>query len=244
MTPETRGARRPFLTAQWLDLALFNWPVPAELLAAYVPHGTELDCWDGHAYVSLVGFRFANTRLVGLPVPFHVNFVEINLRFYVRRQCGDETRRGVVFIKEIAPRRCITLIARRVYHENYVTLPTWHRIERRDERLDVCYQWRFHGQTQGMTVAGALPFRELKPGSHEEFILENYWGYTRRRSGGTIEYRVHHPRWQIASVDKFSLVGEFVAPYGEPLGTLLRTPPASVLLANGSAVAVDFGCKV
>ncbi len=31
---------------------------------------------------------FRDTRVKGLPIPFHRNFEEVNLRFYVRRQAG------------------------------------------------------------------------------------------------------------------------------------------------------------
>jgi hypothetical protein len=50
---------------------------------------------------------FADTRLAGVPVPFHRRFEEVNLRFHVRRETGGETRRGVVFVKEIVPRRAV-----------------------------------------------------------------------------------------------------------------------------------------
>ena len=45
------------------------------------------------AYVSLVGFRFLNTRVLGVSIPFHRDFDEVNLRFYVRRNIGSEVRR-------------------------------------------------------------------------------------------------------------------------------------------------------
>ena len=86
---------KKFLTARWRDLIMANYEVKPELLAACVPVGTELDLQDGKCFVSLVGFMFLETRVLGLPIPFHVNFEEVNLRFYIKRETGGETRRAV-----------------------------------------------------------------------------------------------------------------------------------------------------
>ncbi|HQD10995.1 MAG TPA: DUF2071 domain-containing protein, partial [Flavihumibacter sp.] len=61
----------PFLTAEWRKLALANYAIDPSLLKPWLPAHTELDPWQGTHYVSLVGFRFINTRLKGLAIPFH-----------------------------------------------------------------------------------------------------------------------------------------------------------------------------
>jgi uncharacterized protein YqjF (DUF2071 family) len=178
---------------------LLNYAIDPGILAPLVPQGTELDTWQGRTLVSVVGFRFLRTRVLGLPVPFHTNFDEINLRFYVRRVVAEEVRRGVVFIREVVGLPAIATVARWAYHEPYVALPTRHHIE-----MDGAsganglarYQWRQQRwYTLEATISG--PSRPLEPGSQAEFITEHYWGYTRQRDGGTIEYRVTHPRWQV-----------------------------------------------
>lgn len=108
---------------------MLNWRVPPSLLHAYVPSGTELDEWQGHAFVSIVGFLFLNTRVLGVPIPWHRNFEELNLRFYVRRTVGGEARRAVTFIKELVPRRAIATVARLAYNEPYEAVPMRHRID-------------------------------------------------------------------------------------------------------------------
>src|SRR4051812_45917186 len=110
---------RKFLTAQWQDLIMANYAVAPHLLASRVPSGCVLDLDDGRCFVSLVGFMFLDTKVLGVPVPFHVNFEEVNLRFYVKRTASDEVRRGVVFIKEIVPRYAIATVARVMYGEPY-----------------------------------------------------------------------------------------------------------------------------
>jgi uncharacterized protein len=142
-----------FLSAEWRELAMLNYEIEPSLLASRVPPGTELDSWRGRTFVSVVGFRFLRTRVLGVPVPFHVNFDEVNLRFYVRRRSGREWRRGVVFVKEIVPRRAIALVARVAYAENYVALAMRHSIRPMigDGPATVSYGWRRRGAWEGLS---------------------------------------------------------------------------------------------
>jgi len=122
---------------------MLNYEVEPRLLAGFVPVGTELDSWNGKTFVSLVGFRFLKTRVFGVAFPFHCNFDEVNLRFYVQRRAGAEVRRGVVFVREIVPRRAIATVARAFYGERYLALPMSHRIQANDADVAVEYGWRF-----------------------------------------------------------------------------------------------------
>src|SRR6266850_520973 len=138
-------SERVCLTAEWRYLAMLNYEVDASLLLQYVPAGTELDRWNGKVFVSLVGFRFLKTRVLGLTIPFHANFDEVNLRFYVRRRQDDEIRRGVVFIREIVPRRAIAFVARSFYNENYVALPMSHEVHSTGDGQTAAYRWKAGG---------------------------------------------------------------------------------------------------
>jgi uncharacterized protein YqjF (DUF2071 family) len=44
----------------------------------------------------MVGFVFKDTRVLGIKWPFHVNFEEVNLRFYVRHFDGKEWKGGCI----------------------------------------------------------------------------------------------------------------------------------------------------
>jgi uncharacterized protein YqjF (DUF2071 family) len=213
---------------------MFNYAVEPSLLEAYVPRGTELDDWNGTTYVSLVGFLFVNTRVLGVAVPGHRTFEEVNLRIYVRRRVDGEVRRAVTFIREIVPRRAIAMVARAAYNEPYVALPMRHRCE----TTDVSYEWRLPSgwaEMRGRPVGSGTP---LVNGSHEEFITEHFWGYTRQRDGSTIEYRVEHPRWNVWPVADTHVAGDFTALYGGELATVVSGAPSSAFLADGSAVTV------
>ena len=88
-----------FLTAEWRKLIMVNYTIDPGLLSLYIPPATELDIWNDKCYLSLVGFMFLNTKVYGIKVPFHINFPEVNLRFYVRSKSENENKRGVVFIR-------------------------------------------------------------------------------------------------------------------------------------------------
>ncbi len=227
---------------------MLNYAVERSLLAGLVPRGTELDEWRGRSYVSVVGFLFLDTRVLGVPIPFHGRFEEVNLRFYVRRRSGDEWRRGVVFVKELVPKLAVTLVARALYNENYVTLPMQHDIQRPADEPHrvtlVSYRWMLEGRTNQISVAVEGPLQPLVAGSEEEFVTEHYWGYTRQRDGGTCEYNVQHPRWQVATAARAELDCDVSRLYGPAFVEPLRAKPVSAFLADGSEVTVSRGVRV
>lgn len=234
----------PFLTAAWRDLVMLNYAIDPGLLAPLVPAGTELDAWDGTTYVSVVGFLFLDTRVLGLPIPFHRNFEEVNLRFYVRRMVDGETRRGVVFVKEIVPRPAIALTARLLYNEPYVSHPMRHSPRVASSPREISYGWRREGAWEQLGARIEGEPAPLAPGSEEEFITEHYWGYTRQRDGGTIEYRVEHPSWRVWRALDASLDADIPSLYGETFRATLAAPPRSAFVADGSPVAVHPGKRI
>lgn len=235
----------PFLTAQWRNLVMLNFEVDPALIAPHVPAGTEIDFWNGKTFVSLVGFQFLQTRLKGFRVPFHVKFDEVNLRFYVRHQRGNEWRRGVVFLREIAPRLAVVLVARWIYNENYVALPMGSTLDlptgANGHRGSVSYQWKWEGQWSEVAAQISGTPKMLQAGSEAEFIAEHYWGYSRQRDGSTLEYRVDHPSWSIWQADRCHFHGDVTTLYGRDFARVLSQPPSSGFVADGSEIAVHAG---
>jgi len=229
----------PFLTAEWRKLVMANYVVDPSLLTPWIPPKTKLDLWNNRCYVSLVGFMFVNTRIKGIKVPFHVNFEEINLRFYVRH--GD--KRGVVFIKEIAPKAIVSLIANLIYKENYETMVTDHSWIASPGILNVEYRWKKDEWNVFRVSTEKTPTTALE-GSEEEFITEHYWGYTKAGNEKSFEYRVEHPRWDIYPVRSYRIEVDFGKVYGEPFAFLGNTKPTSIFLAEGSPIAVMGATKI
>ena len=231
---------KKFLTAKWHDLIMANYEVDPSLLAARVPAGTEIDLHEGRCFVSLVGFMFLDTRVLGFLVPFHVNFEEVNLRFYVRREVDGEIRRGVVFIKEIVPRFAIAAIAKTLYGEPYETAV----MRNIRDTGKVKYNWIKGKRIFGLKVSRGENLGVPAVASHEEFIIEHYWGYTKRNECRTDEYKVEHPKWTLYAARHPRISVDFGAVYGREFAFLKRKTPYSILLAKGSEISVYKGRSI
>ena len=228
-----------FLQAEWRKLALVNYHIDPAILTPYIPYGTELDIWEGKCYVSLVGFRFLNTRLLGIKIPFHTHFEEVNLRFYVKRLENDTWKRGVVFVKEIVPKPALTWVANTVYKENYETLPMRHEWSEDAKNRKVVYQWKKRGKWNTMSVLAKSELTPILAGSETEFITEHYWGYAYVNERKTNEYEVTHPKWKQYPVLDFHVDVDFGLVYGKQFQFLTAQEPDSVMLAEGSSITVE-----
>jgi uncharacterized protein len=237
-----------FLSADWRYLAMLNYAVDPALLRPLVPPGTELDSFDGRTYVSLVAFRFLQTRVLGLAIPFHRDFDEVNLRFYVRRRVAGIWRRGVTFVRELVPRPAIALVARLAFNENYLAVPMSHEI--RDANpggvRDVFaqYGWRHRGTHGSIGVRAHGTPVETHEGSLQQFITEHYWGYALQRNGTTLEYEVRHDPWRVWAAGEAAVTGVTAALYGKDLARAVDRTPDSAFLADGSPVCVLAGRRV
>jgi len=231
-----------FLTAGWRKLALAQYAVDKEILLNYLPPHTILDDWQGKYYVSLVGFMFVDVKLLGFNIPFHTNFEEVNLRFYVKYKADGAWKRGVVFIKEFVPKRAITFVANTLYKENYQTLPMKHLWVEQEHQLEVAYHWKNKGWND-FTVVAEPKAEEILTDSEEEFITEHYWGYTKIGSNTTSEYGVEHPRWKAYPVKNYTINVDFGINYGSDFAFLNHAKPDSVMLAEGSEIRVLKGKK-
>lgn len=231
---------KKFLTAKWHDLIMANYEVDPSLLEPRLPAGTSLDLHEGKCFVSLVGFMFLDTRVLDFLVPFHINFEEVNLRFYVVRETEDEIRRGVVFVKEIVPKAAIAAVARTFYGEPYERWAMSHECS----GTHVGYNWSKGTCSNSVTVTRGENLGVPADGSHGEFIIEHYWGYTKRGGNRTDEYRVEHPKWELFEAADPQIEVDFGCTYGEEFAFLTELQPYSILLAKGSEIAVYKGAPV
>lgn len=230
-----------FLTAEWRKLLMVNYVVDPKVLKPFVPYRTELDAFGGMYYLSLVGFMFQNTRLLGWKVPFHVNFEEVNLRLYVKHKHGDVWRRGVVFVKELVPKPALTFVANTIYKENYETVPMEHAWINGKDALLVTYRWRREKHWHSLQATAENVTRPIITGSEAEFITEHYWGYAKAGTQKTSEYEVVHPRWEMYHVTSHMVDVDFSKTYGAGFGFLNYQDPASVYLVEGSPITVKKG---
>ena len=230
-------SRPVFLKARWQNLLMINFEVDPKILLPHLPAYTELDSFNNKTLVSVVGFMFNDTNVFGLRWPYHTNFEEVNLRFYVKHFNGKTWKRGVVFISEIVPSPVIALIANRLYHEHYSAKRMSHATLLSGDGLFLSYTWKHRNKWNVLEATANTQLQEIKQGSEEEFIFEHYWGYNAYNSTTTIEYGVEHKMWQVQKVKDWKLDCDF-SQYGSQFVPYLSAKPSSVFLANGSEVLI------
>lgn len=255
---------KPFLTAQWRNLINITYAIDPKLLLPQVPKGIELDVQNGQAFVSFVAFHFADTRLKGWRIPFHVQFPEINLRYYVKYRkshhshndvatvsalpdtlpnplafaVDTETERGVCFIREYVPKPCIALVADWFYNEPYWAIPMQLKTDTDSTTLRV--QHRFKAAKTWHSLVIEADNRVFIPtnDSIEHYFKEHELGFGIDKHGNTLAYRVEHPVWAIYPVQNYDIKVNFGDIYGQQWAVLNALQPISVLLAQGSHVSV------
>ena len=232
------AGRSVFLTARWENLVMINYEVDPQILLPYLPAATVLDTFENKILVSLVGFLFNDTKVFGFRWPFHINFEEVNLRFYVKHFDGTAWKRGVVFISEIVPKPIISFMANKLYHENYSAKQMTHSISANQEEIFITYKWKHRTRWNSMVVTAEISLSDIKSGSEEEFIFEHYWGYNKYNAHTTVEYGVEHARWQVHKVKDWKLDCDVASLYGNSFVSALSAEPGSVFLAKGSEVVI------
>ena len=228
-----------FLTAHWENLVMANYEVDPVVLAPYLPNGVELDVYEGKAFVSLVGFMFNKTKLFGVPIPFFGSFEEINLRFYVKRRDGNKIKKGVVFINETVPFKLVALLANKLYKEHYISIPTKHAIECGATKK-INYQWKMNDHWNSIVIESEIQKNKIEHASVEEFIFERYFGFTKIDEYTTQEYRIRHPKWQVNKILEADISCNFGNMYGIAFENLTTKKPDSVIIAEGSNIAVNW----
>jgi uncharacterized protein YqjF (DUF2071 family) len=237
-------ATRQFLKAKWTNLLMLNYEVDPAILRPHLPPGTVLDTWQGKTLVSMVGFLFQETSMLGIRWPFHINFEEVNLRFYVRYFDGTAWKRGAVFISEIVPKFMIAIVANTLYNEHYKALRMRHEIATIDAgHTRFNYDWKYKGKWSRLGGTVNNQRQPIAPGSAEEFIFEHYWGYNKLTESKTIEYQVEHITWQTGEVTDYVFDADIAALYGPEFEPYLKAKPQSAFFADGSDVIVRAGSK-
>lgn len=233
-----------FLKAEWNNLAMINYEVNPQIVEKYVPKGTEIDFYKGKCHVSFIGFLFENVRVLGMKIPFHSNFEEVNLRFYVKRFENGVWKRGVVFISEIVPKYAVSFIANTFYNEHYQTLPMKHALIDNENSKEFIYQWKVNNNWNTIHVETNKNPIAIESGSEAEFITEQYFGYTKINEKETFEYEVTHPRWQQLEVIYNKSVIDFESVYGKEFAFIKDLKPTSVFLAIGSKITIEDKLKI
>lgn len=221
-----------FMTGNWEDLIISTFEVNSEILEKYLPNGIELDLYQGKALISMVAFTFSKVKFFGVKVPFHQQFGEINFRFYVK-SIVDGTK-GVVFIKEYAPKPIIALVANGVYNEPFF----YKNIGRQKEILENVISMQYNFPNGKVKAIAKNETKELEENSLEHFIVDRYIAFVKSRNTKTYQYQINHKPWEIyksssIEIDKNSLL---LLPSEFKNGKLIAS-----YFVDGSKISVEKG---
>ena len=166
------------MSQQWTDLLFLHWEYSIDEIQRTLPPDLKVDTFEGKAYLGIVPFFMRNIRPRFCPiVPGISNFLELNLRTYVRDRSGSP---GVWFYSLDANQRLAVTIARRFFHLPYFfadmsaehssngTIRYSSLRKENTERSTACY----------FEYAAGPSLPEPEPHSLEFFLVERYILYS------------------------------------------------------------------
>ena len=185
----------------WHHLLFLHWEVPPSELQSMLPHGLELDTFDGKAYIGLVPFTITGVRPSFVPpLPLISSFHEVNVRTYVH-QGGKEP--GVWFFSLDASSSLAVAAARTMYKLPYfdstITFGASHEplpkveyiAQRTDTRGTLPANARIHYEPADGVISHAVPE------TLDFSLLERYILYAADEHHNLYRARVHHQPYPI-----------------------------------------------
>lgn len=180
-----------FMTGNWENLIMSTYQVNSDLLKPYLPKDTEIDLYKGKALVSIVAFTFSEVCFFGIKIPCHQKFGQINFRFYVKSKIDD--KKGVVFIKEFAPKPLIALTAKLFYNEPYKYKKINYGIFKSNKTIKITYQYK----SIKLTAHSSINTIKQKQNTLEHFVVDRYIAFIKNRKGKTLQYKINHKPWRL-----------------------------------------------
>lgn len=221
-----------FMTGNWQDLIMSTFEIDKSILEPYLPLNTQIDFYKEKALISLVAFTFSKVNFFGFKIPFHQHFGQINFRFYVKSKLDGS--RGVVFIKEFAPKHLIAFVGNKFYNEPYF----YKNIKLQKKKTDNHTNLQYSFQNSTIKVSATRETEELKANTLKHFVVDRYIAYIKSRKLKTVRYNIYHRPWRT-----YKLNSSFL---DETLLTLLPSKfkglkLISTYFIDGSKVNVEKG---
>lgn len=178
---------------EWNNAVFLHWKVPAEVIRPLIPRTTELDTFQGEAWVSLVAFTMEKLRVSYLPaVPGISNFHEINLRTYITR----DNKPGVYFLSIEAQKLLAVFLAK-----NISGLPYKKSLIKRSSN-GMANTYSSINSVKGFSLESTF---ETNEGEYErtaldKWLVERYCLYL-DRNDKLFRYDIHHLQWEIKKIE-------------------------------------------
>lgn len=173
---------------RWRNLLFMHWPVPAEALRSLVPTSLELDSHNGVHYIGLVPFEMVDIRLSWMPRGTGLNFLETNVRTYVRHN----GKPGVYFLSLEASSKLAVRVARIQWGLPYYDAAM--SFGRQGDAVEYESNRKNEKQPTGVKVKYRIgsPLEDSAPGTLQHFLLERYHLFLERRGqlwSGKVEHK-------------------------------------------------------
>ncbi|WP_406684826.1 DUF2071 domain-containing protein [Seonamhaeicola sp. MEBiC1930] len=221
-----------FMTCVWKDLIMSTFEVDKAILIPYLPVDTELDLYKGKAILSLVAFTFSNVEFFGLKVPFHQNFGQINFRFYAKSKIDGS--RGVVFIREFAPKHLIAFVGNKFYNEPYFFKSI--RLEKHHKNNNVQMSYKYKNST--IKVFASNLTEDLKKNTLKHFVVDRYIAFIKTKKRKSLRYNIYHKPWKTQQIKNWHIDNDILKLLPPDFKNLKHL---STYLVNGSQVKVEKG---
>jgi uncharacterized protein YqjF (DUF2071 family) len=215
-----RHPRGWLMGMHWEDLLFAHWPVEPEAIRHLVPHGLDLDLYEGRAWIGIVPFRMTHVRPRYFPrLPGLDSFCELNVRTYVVRKGHP----GVWFFNLEASNPIAVRAARRFFHLPYFDAAM--RADRREDGMIAYSSRRTHpgaAPADFEAVYGPTgPAYRAAAGSLDDWLTARYCLCSADDEGGLYRVNVHHKPWRLQAASAEIRLNTMV----EPLGIALSGPP-------------------
>ena len=221
-----------FMTGNWEDLIVSTFEIDKEILEPYLPKDTEIDFFKGRALMSMVAFTFSNVKFFGLKIPYHQKFGQINFRFYVKSKI-DGTK-GVVFIKEFAPKPLIATIANIFYNEPYFYRKIRLNKTTSANESTITYTYK----NLKLQATSKQETYKLKQKSMEQFVVDRYIAFIKTYGKKTTQYKINHRPWDLYKVKAINTDKRVLNLLP---GKFKNAKPISSCFVDGSNVTVERG---
>jgi uncharacterized protein YqjF (DUF2071 family) len=185
----------PVMFQRWIHLLFLHWPLSPDIVQVTLPQGLQPDTFEGNAWVGIVPFFMRGVRPAGfVSVPSISNFLELNLRTYVRDVRG---RPGIWFYSLDANQALAVCLARAVFALPYEFARMSARVS--DGEIDYWSQRFGFKNSLHYRYRASEKLGEARFASLEFFLIERYRLFA-RRGNKLFTARVHHSPYQLRKV--------------------------------------------
>ena len=222
------------MKGKWKNLIIKTFSCQPKTVEQYLPKDVVLDLYEDKALFSMVAFTFSSVHFFGIKIPFHQRFGEINFRVYVKSKING--RKGVVFLKEYAPKPIIVLIAKYIYNEPFYFHKIKQEIKLEKSIKNINYSFKLNNKNN--YIKATVNLKELKTSNNflQNFIVDRYIAFVKGKK--TLEYQILHKPWKIYKTIETNISNEVLNLLPKQFK---KSEELNTYVVNGSSIKIKKG---